>query len=87
MEIIIKEKKDVEFGTLSTGQTFIDNEYDADTVFMVVKPTIDVKIETFRDDNAEYFGYAVDLSKGRVYGYGSAEQVTPVSTTLTAERD
>lgn len=86
MKIIIGQNK-VDFSTLKTGQTFIDPEYDNDTVLMVVEPAIDVDITTDREiAGREYAGYAVDLSTGAIIGYGSAEQVTPVDTILTVEK-
>ena len=86
MEIIIKENEKVHFDTLKVGQTFIDPEYDDCDVLMVVGTTPDVKLSTDRNDGAEYGGYAVDLSNGMILGYGTAEQVFPVVSTLTAER-
>lgn len=88
MKIVIKESKGVKFGSLKEGQTFIDPEYeDGATILMVVMPALDVDITTdIAIADAEYAGYAVDLSSGMVLGYGSAEEVIPVDTTLTAEK-
>ena len=86
MKIEIKEDKKVTFDTLRLGQTFLDPEYEERAVLMVVEPAIDINLSTDREDDAIYAGYAVDLSNGVIMGYGSAEEVVPVDTTLTARR-
>lgn len=86
MKIEIKEKKKVTFDSLTVGQTFIDPEYDDSSVLMVVEPAIDIQLSTDREDDARYAGYAVDFSNGEIIGYGSAEEVIPVDTTLMARR-
>lgn len=86
MEILINDNRKVKFNTLMTGATFIDKEYDEDTIFMVVEPSIEVNITPDTDlvDVEEFCGYAVDLKNGGIMGYGPDEMVIPVKANVIA---
>lgn len=86
MEILINDNRKVKFNTLMVGATFIDKEYDEDTIFMVVEPSIEVNITPDTDlvDIEEFCGYAVDLKNGGVMGYGPDEMVIPVKANVIA---
>ena len=72
----LEEPKDLKF-----GDTFIDEEnFGKDTVLMCIKKNdIDYEIEF----DEPYYGAAINLRDGVIYGYGSDEPVIPVSYSLT----
>ena len=84
MKAIFNNNREVEFKTLSAGNTFIDKEFDDNTVFMVIEPSIEVDITPDRNlvDEDEFYGYAVDLMHGGVYGFSSDDMVLPVEASL-----
>lgn len=88
MKVTIKETNKVEFETLMPGKTFIDPEYDDCAVFMVVEPGIEIIIKPDTDivDEDEFYGYAVNLNDGGLFGFGKNAEVIPVNAELTATK-
>lgn len=89
MKIIVNDTKKFKFEGLSVGDTFIDNqEFDEDTVLMVVDVCIDLILKPDRliTGSDEIYGYAVDLSSGTIYGYKADEMVIPVNSELTVTK-
>lgn len=86
MKVTFKDtEKFVEFGKLRNGDTFIDQEYDEDTVLVRVEACIDVVLET-DEDTDEYDGYAVDIQTGKVMGYYKNNKVTPIEAEVIVQR-
>ena len=89
MKITVNDTKKFKFEGLSVGDTFIDNqEFDEDTVLMVVDVCIDLilKPDSLITGSDEIYGYAVDLSSGTIYGYKADEMVIPVKSELTVTK-
>jgi hypothetical protein len=89
MKITVNDTNAKRFGDLYIGDTFIDNqEFDEDTVLMVVDVCIELKLEpdTLITGTDEIYGYAVDLSSGTIYGYKADEMVIPVKSELTVTK-
>ena len=88
MKVTIKETNKVEFGTLRPGNTFIDPEFDDYAVFMVVEPGIEIIIKPDTDivDEDEFYGYAVNLNDGGLFGFDKDTEVIPVNAELTATK-
>lgn len=80
MEIIInKPEPKYVFKDLAYGETFIDEDFGAETVLMrISKNQIDCNL----DFEEPYYGAAINLKDGTIYGYGSDEPVVPVFCTL-----
>ena len=88
METTIKYCNSSEFSELVAGDTFIDPEYDEETVLMVVNTCIDLVLKPDGEitKEGEYDGYAVDLTLGRIIGYNNSATVFEVESKLTAYR-
>ena len=89
MKITVNDTNTKEFCNLYVGDTFIDTqEFDEDTVLMVVEVSIELKLEadTLITGTDEFYGYAVDLSSGTIYGYKADEMVVPVKSELTVTK-
>ena len=86
MEIVFNTKNEIDFEVLVEGDTFIDREYDAGAVLMVVEPTLEIDMKANKklvDD--DFYGYAVDLSTGGILGYNRTDKVIQVYTKLTVD--
>lgn len=71
------------FGDLNPGDTFMDKDFgDDETVLMCIRIK-DYDCEIKSDE--PYYGYAINLKDGRIYGYASDEPVIPVSCNLTVK--
>lgn len=89
MKISVNDTNAKRFDELFVGDTFIDTkEFDEDTVLMVVETCIELKLEpdTLIAGTDEFYGYAVDLSSGAIYGYKPGEVVIPVKSELIVTR-
>ena len=82
MEINFKENE-VRFDTLKAGDTFIDNNYDRESVLMVIAPSLDVDLCESSLVEETYAGYAVELCGGNLYGFTADTLVVPVKTEAT----
>lgn len=89
METTIEYRNMLEFSELVAGDTFIDPEYDEETVLMVVDTCMDVVLKPDGEitKEGEYDGYAVDLTLGRIIGYNNFTTVFKVESKLTAFRN
>ena len=83
MEINFNKPEEIKFffKNLKHGDIFIDKEnFGNGTVLMCIKTSeIDYEIEF----DEPYYGAAINLRDGVIYGYGSDEPVIPVSYSLT----
>ena len=89
MKITINDTNAKRFDSLCVGDTFIDyQEFDEDTVLMVVDTCIDLNLEPDRliAGSDEIRGYAVCLGSGTIYGYKADEMVIPVKSELTVTK-
>lgn len=87
MKITFKDtEKYVEFGQLPIGKTFIDPDYDEDTVLMRVDTCVDVDLITDTDVSEKFNGYAVDIQTGYIMGYYSTDKVIPVEAEVTVQK-
>lgn len=68
------------FKNLEYGDTFTDETFEGAVLMRIKRDDCDYSIE-FEEP---YYGAAINLKNGIVYGYGSDEPVTPVSCSLTA---
>ena len=85
MKVNFKENE-VRFDTLKPGDTFIDKEYDEESVLVVVEPSLDVDLCESKLVEEDYFGYAVDLSGGNLFGFTADTLVVQVKTEVTVFR-
>ena len=89
MKITFKDtEKFVRFDTLRHGNTFIDPDYDKDTIMMCVDTCCDVALTTNMDvkDGTEYDGFAVDIGTGIIIGYRDDDRVIPVNAEVVVEK-
>lgn len=87
MKVTFKDtEKYVEFGKLKNGSTFIDPEYDEDTVLMRVDTCVDVDLGTDTDISEEFNGYAVNIQTGRIMGYYDTDKVVPVEAEVIVQK-
>lgn len=87
MKVTFKDtEKFVEFSKLRNGDTFIDQEYDEETVLVRVEACIDVVLEADEDVTDKFDGYAVDIQSGRVMGYYKSDKVTPIEAEVVVQR-
>ena len=81
-------KNEVDFGILVAGETFIDYDYDENSVLMVVEPMIEVNLTTNKtvSGGKEFCGYAVDLDTGAIIGYHYDEKVIRADAKVIVKR-
>ena len=84
MKTTIKTNE-VPFRDLRVGDTFIDRQIDPDEIFMVIEESLDVKLSPDKEivGDTEFYGYAVSLTTGGVYGYSELEVVIPLKAEVT----
>lgn len=86
MKITFKDSKFVEFGQLHNSDTFIDPDYDEDTVLMRVDTCVDIDLITDTGLSDEYDGYAVDIQTGYIMGLYNSNKVVPVEAEVTVQK-
>jgi hypothetical protein len=85
MNITFKNTNEVNFNTIHSGDTFIDQEYDEGTILMRVKTVCDVVLGTDTDITDNFDGYAVDIQTGEIMGYYNDTKVIPVKAEVTVK--
>lgn len=88
MKITFKDtEKYVRFNTLRHGDTFIDLDYDKDTIMMCVDTCCDVALTTdMGEADYEYDGFAIDVATGIIIGYHDDDKVIPVNAEIVVEK-
>jgi len=87
MKIIFKDAKEVEIKDLKNGVAFVDPEIDDCTVFIKVRPNLELEIKTDVDYvGKEYTSFAIDLYTGELYGFDDEDKVIPVEIEATVTR-
>lgn len=77
----------VTFDLLKKGETFIDPNYDDDTIIIKVEPCGDIHMTADEElTDKEFDGYGVDPHTGSVLGYYNEDEVIPIRAEITVFR-
>lgn len=86
MKVAFKDTNVVNFSTIRCGGTFIDQDYDEDTILMRVKAYVDVVLGTDTAISEDFDGYAVDIQMGKIMGYYNYDEVIPVEAEVVVQK-